>query len=72
MNFSKTGEAEHAAHSMDNQLFFGGTIKTKGPDVLKREGHWDTRPPSPDYRPFTDCAFFMEGAKCKKGSHVSL
>ena len=52
----------------------GCQIKTKGPKVLKMEGHTKEkiRPNSPDYRPFTDCSFFMEGAKCKKGKSVSL
>ena len=62
------------AELMKGYPLCGNRIKTKGPSVLKREGHLESSKPrstSPDYRPFTDCAFFMLETKCKKGKTVS-
>lgn len=73
-NFRLKDDAESVARIMEGYPLGGCQIKTKGPRVLKREGHTKEkiRPNSPDYRPFTDCAFFMEGMRCKKGKSVSL
>ncbi len=57
---------------MNGYSLFGTKIKTKGPKLLRKEGHTKTKIPStsPDYRPFKDCTFFMEGSMCKKGTKV--
>ena len=60
---------------MNGYPLAGSQIRTKGPVLLKKEGHFETskiKPNSPDYRPYTDCSFFMLGSKCKKGKTVSL
>lgn len=73
-NFKSKEDAESMAGIMNGYPLGGCQIKTKGPGVLKREGHTKVklRSNSPDYRPYTDCAFFMEGARCKKGKNVSI
>ena len=60
-----------------NGFFFQGIpIQTKGPSVLNQEGHI----PHPrmeqrdalNYRPYTDCSFFMQSNHCRKGRSVSV
>ena len=52
----------------------GAAIKTKGPTMLRLQGHFspprDSSPPV-DYRPLTDCSFYIMGKECKKGEGVS-
>ena len=69
-NFQSKGAAELAAKALNGSILSGQRIKTKGPSVLKQEGHMSSKmhPNSPDYRPYTDCSFFIEGAKCKRKS----
>lgn len=69
-NFQSKGAAETAAKALNGFILSGQRMKTKGPGVLKQEGHASLkmRPNSPDYRPYTDCSFFIEGAKCKRKS----
>jgi hypothetical protein len=73
-NFGSKDDAETMAKVMNDYHLGGCKIKTKGPKVLKKEGHTKEklRPNSPDYRPFTDCSFFIEGMRCKKGKSVSF
>ena len=69
--------AEAAASMYNGFKFYGSAIKTKGPSVLREEGHIPRSPRSSqqdnlDYRPYTDCSFFVQGNKCTKGKSVSL
>ena len=78
VNFISEDDAERAAKMMHNFSLDGMYIKTKGPGVLRQEGYLDSdthmkaKSLSPDYRPLTDCSFFMEERKCTKGKDVGL
>ena len=76
VNFLLEKEAELAAQRLNGFQLWGMTIKTKGPHVLRSEGHLVESPPkvqmdAVDYRPFTDCAFFIQRLMCKNGKNVS-
>ena len=70
VNFYKLEEAEAAAEKRAGFQIGGVSIKTKGPSILKKQGHW-IHTTSPDFRPVIDCSFFIQGVKCKKGKSVS-
>ena len=74
VNYYTEEEAERAASVKQGFKISGVAIKTKGPKVLSRQGHFNTTPPRPDglnFRPLTDCSFFIMGKKCKKAGTVS-
>ena len=69
--------AERAASVLNGFKFYGSAMKTKGPSVLREEGHIPRSPRSSqqdnlDYRRYTDCSFFVQGNLCRKGKSVSL
>ena len=73
INFRSRAEAEKAAKKLAGCKIQGQPIKTKGPRVLQEQGHFKTTPSAvTNYRPLTDCTYFMQGAECKKGKTVSL
>ena len=80
VNFYNEVEAERAATAKQGFKVSGVSIKTKGPRQLSVEGHFTKSPPKPEgilansshnYRPLTDCAYFVSGKKCTKGGNVS-
>ena len=83
VNFSRVEDAEKAAKAMNGKELHGAAIKTKGPGRLRAEGHAKgagsgrgvgrskSSSAGVDYRPLTDCSFFMQGSKCTKGEKVS-
>ena len=68
VNFFKKAEAEKAARLAGGTMIRGVAIRTKGPSILQQEGHWSS---ATDFRPLTDCSFFIQGQKCKRGKSVS-
>ena len=80
VNFYNEADAERAAEKLVGFQIQGTQLKTKGPRLLKKQGHFSVahhRPTTPgatktNYRPLTDCSFFIQGDKCKKGKNVSL
>ena len=79
VNFYNEADAERAAEKLAGFQIQGTQLKTKGPRLLKKQGHFSVahhRPTTPgatktNYRPLTDCSFFIQGDKCKKGKNVS-
>ena len=69
VNFINKAKAETAARKLNGFEFLGKPIKTKGPSVLKNEGHLKKKV---NYRPLTDCAFYVEGKVCKHGKEVCV
>ena len=80
VNYYTEEEAERAASLKQGYKVSGVAIKTKGPKLLSQQGHFNTSPPRSDgqsptglnFRPLTDCSFFIMGKKCKKAGSVSL
>ena len=80
MNYYTEEEAERAASVKQGYKMSGVAIKTKGPKLLSQQGHFSASPPRPDvpsptglnFRPLTDCSFFVLGKKCKKAGSVSI
>ncbi len=68
VNYYKKADAEKAARQATGASIQGVQIQTKGPSVLQKEGFLAT---VRDFRPLTDCSFFVEGKKCSKGKNVS-
>ena len=68
VNYSSAEDAEWAARNMNGKELHKATIKTKGPRMLEEEGH--TKAPGVDYRPLTDCKFFVRSSMCTKGGEV--
>lgn len=68
INFVKRSEAERAAKKLNGYKLNGRSLRTKGPGALGREGHLK-RPV--DFRPLTDCSFFLKKNDCKNGNKVS-
>ena len=67
VNFTVKSVAENAARKLNGHEIRGKIIKTKGPAVLRKEGYLKmTR----NYRPLTDCTFFVLGKGCAKGDEV--
>lgn len=76
VNFYSEAGAERAAEKLTGFMIQGVPIKTKGPRVLQVQGHFSVLHHPPvgphvNYRPLTDCSFFIQGSKCKKGTNVS-
>ncbi len=67
VNFTVKSTAENAARKINGCDIGGKAIKTKGPSVLRKEGYLNR---SQNYRPLTDCTFFIEGKGCTKGDEV--
>ena len=80
MNYYTEDEAERAASAKHGYKISGVAIKTKGPKLLNQKGYFKPSPPRPegqpppsqDFRPLTDCSFFVMGKKCKKAGSVSV
>lgn len=71
VNFLSQEVAELAAKKLDGCQVLGQAIKTKGPLELLSTGRSTTFVPSTaanvekkDYRPLTDCPFFVENREC--------
>lgn len=69
INFVQKENAERAAKKLAGYQFHDKPIKTKGPSSLKKEGHLKK---AINYRPLTDCSFFLDGNTCKNGNKVCL
>lgn len=74
VNFYNEAEAEAAARNKEGVKIQGFPIKTKGPRMLREQGYFliPQAPVGQDYRPLTDCSFFLQGTKCKRGKNVSV
>lgn len=68
VSFHKKDVADRAAKRLLGQKLRGKAMKTKGPSALKKEGHLKK---TTDFRPLTDCAFFIDSDSCKNGDKVS-
>ena len=64
VNFTSQSKAEKAAIAMNSKSVAGKKIKTKGPRMLQTEGHFVCG--GKDYRPLTDCRYFMKRGHCKR------
>lgn len=64
VNFTSPIVAERAAGIMNARSIAGKKIKTKGPQLLQTEGYFVSG--GKDYRPLTDCRFFMKRGRCKR------
>ena len=64
VNFTSQSHAEKAAKTMNSKGVAGKKIKTKGPKVLQTEGYFVSG--GTDYRPLTDCRYFMKRGHCKR------
>eukprot|EP00118_Oscarella_pearsei_P023194 m.274440 g.274440 ORF g.274440 m.274440 type:complete len:563 (+) comp40584_c0_seq78:157-1845(+) len=68
VNFLTKDDAERAAKAWNNRSWLGTKLKTKGPIELESRKPLPSGFPSSktkiDYRPFTDCLYFMEGLEC--------
>ena len=69
VNFYSRVSAEEAAVKLAGCSLRGSVIKTSGPAELEKKGLFS--PPKTNFRPFTDCSFFIQGKVCKKGAAVS-
>ena len=67
VNFTVKSIAENAARKLNGCDIEGKPVKTKGPTELRKEGHLKR---SQNYRPLTDCTFFINGKGCTKGDEV--
>ena len=67
VNFHLEADAESAAVKMSGFKIESVPIKTKGPSALRELGHLTQ---NLDYRPFTDCLFYVQTGNCKKGEQV--
>ena len=70
VNFYSREAAETSAAKMAGANVRGSQIKTSGPAELERKGLFS--PPKLDFRPLTDCSFFIQGKHCKNGDAVSV
>ena len=68
VNFNSREAAELSAAKLAGVAFHGSHIKTRGPAELEKKGLFS--PPKADFRPITDCSFFVQGKRCKKGATV--
>ena len=68
VNFHTRESADHSAAKMAGVALRGNPIKTRGPTELEKKGLFS--PPKADFRPLTDCSFFMQGKRCNKGANV--
>lgn len=73
INYVREDDAERAAKFGTLVRIQGRSVLVKGPKELEKEGHYKRKATAPsagkDYRPLTDCLFFMEGG-CKSGDKV--
>ena len=67
VNFASKTPAERAAKKFNGFEYMGKAMKTKGPEQLKKEGHTKQMK---NFRPYTDCLFFMQAKVCKNGDQV--
>lgn len=70
VNFFSRSAAETSAVKMAGYVLSGVAIKTAGPSELEKKGLFS--PQKKNYRPLTDCSFFIQGKHCKNGDAVSL
>lgn len=74
INYVREDDAERAARFGTLVLIQGRSIQVKGPKELEKEGHYKRKAAAPsagkDYRPLTDCLFFMEKGGCKSVDKV--
>lgn len=70
VNFLSRSAAEASAVKMAGYILSGVAIKTAGPSELEKKGLFS--PLKKDYRPLTDCSFFIQGKHCKNGDAVSF
>jgi RNA recognition motif-containing protein len=70
VNFNLREAAELSAAKMAGVALYGSPIKTRGPAELEKKGLFSQPAPRNDFRPFTDCSFFVQGKRCKKGATV--
>lgn len=68
VNFTNQQSAEKAAKKLAGYILNGKPIITKGPHLLLSEGFLKMQV---DFRPLTDCAFFVDDKMCKNGESVS-
>ena len=68
INFHSLRQAEMAAEFGQRALVNGRQVVVKGPQELQKDGHYKS---SMDYRPLTDCLFFMEKGGCSNRDSVS-
>ena len=68
VNFNAKDDAERAAKKWNNRSWLGTQIRTKGPSQLekraKNTGKLMSAVTKVDFRPFTDCIFFVNGKTC--------
>lgn len=69
VNFLSRAAAETSAAEMAGLVYNGVAIKTSGPAELEKKGLFS--PTKKNYRPLTDCSFFIQGKHCKNGDAVS-
>ena len=73
VNYHTLKEAEEATKFGRTAVIRGNQVTVKGPRDLQKEGHFKmpshTKSPV-DYRPLTDCLFFMEKGGCSNGDNV--
>ena len=67
VNFNVEADAESAAVKMAGFKIESVPIKTKGPKALRESGHLAQ---TVDYRPLTDCSFYVQAGNCQKGEKV--
>lgn len=73
INFAREHDAERAAKYGNVVLVQGRSVSAKGPSELEKEGHYKRKATaSKDYRPLTDCHFFMDKDGCKSKDKVGL
>jgi RNA recognition motif-containing protein len=77
VNFAEKRAAELSASNLNGRTVHGSRIKVKGPRELEKNYGQGTlsanAPQKMDYRPYTDCNFFLRGKDCNpKGKRVSL
>ena len=80
VNFLRLSDAEAAARLGQLALIRGRKVLVKGPKQLQQEGHLSppgdagkaSKKSSKDFRPLTDCLFFMEKGGCRDGNRVRI
>lgn len=73
VNYVKKSAAELAARNMNGKMVKSSRIKVKGPRELESNYGQSrqavkTPPQNFDYRPFTDCDFYISGKECNPKS----
>ena len=74
VNFYSRSVAEKAALKLAGYLVQDVPLKTAGPAELEKKGHFS--PPDKatkkDFRPLTDCSFFIQDKNCRNGDNVRV